>query len=453
MFSKRKVLYGSAAGCLAIGMLAMAIGLATPGARAANSAATPTFNKDIAPIVFKQCSSCHRPGEVAPFSLLTYRDFQKRAPMIASVTASRRMPPWKAESHGEFIDERRLSAEELDLIKRWADSGAPEGNAADLPPAPKFTDGWQLGPPDAVFEPSEGYTLGAEGKDVYRCFVIPTNFSEDRYFSAVEVRPGNRGIVHHVLGFLDTSGAAKKLDAADTGPGYSTFGGVGFLPSGGIGGWAPGNTPRRLPEGVGNLLPKGADIVLQVHYHKSGKQETDQTKIGVYFSKGPVEKRVRLVPVLYRALRIPPGDANYTVQAAFPIPVNMTALGVTPHMHLLGKEMTVTATLPGGDEKRLVRVPDWDFNWQTSYWFKEPVKLAAGSRISLTARYDNSEKNPANPSHPPKMVTWGEETTDEMCIAFVHLTADGEKLTAGAPAPGGRLQRLRQLFGRGGDRQ
>lgn len=402
----------------------------------ARKAGTLTYNRDIAPIVYRNCVSCHRAGEVAPFALTRYADVKKRARQIAAVTQRRFMPPWKADSHGEFQDERRLTAEQIGMIGQWAAEGAPEGRAADLPPAPKFTEGWELGPPDVVVEPSESYTLAAEGADVYRCFVVPTQYPEDRYVAAIEVRPGNRAVVHHMIAYLDSSGAARKLDAADAGPGYTSFGGVGFPASGALGGWAPGNQPRRLPAGTGTLLPKGADIVMQVHYHKSGKPETDRTKMGLYFAKGAVDKRLRLLPIAGRPLRIPAGAANHVASANMPIMGDITVLQVTPHMHLLGREMTVTATLPDGTAKPLVRVPDWDFNWQTTYCFQEPLKLPRGSRISLTARYDNSAGNPLNPNNPPREVTWGEQTTDEMCLAFVGYTVDAEQLSKGSTVPG-----------------
>ncbi len=413
---------------------------------AAKTAGAPTFNKEIAPIVFKNCSSCHRPGEVAPFSLLTYADVKKRAAQIALVTQSHTMPPWKADSHGEFVNERRLTADQISALKQWADAGAPQGTGA-APAAPAADEG-EMGKPDAYFQPSKAYTLGAEGRDVYRCFVIPTNYTEDRYISALEVKPGNRNIVHHVLVFLDTSGAARRLDGKDSQPGYSTFGGVGFIPAGGLGGWAPGNMPHPLPAGVGNLLPKGSDIVLQVHYHKSGKEETDLTRIGLYFCKGPVDKRVRTSMVINPFLRIPAGDANYTINASLPVPADCTLLEVTPHMHLLGKSMKVTASLPDGSTKQVVNVPDWDFNWQTTYTFKEPMKLPAKSSLSLVAKYDNSTGNPRNPSSPPKLTGWGEQTTDEMCIAFVGYTVDSEHLTKGVSSDG--MREFGQRRGAGG---
>ncbi|HLK59733.1 MAG TPA: hypothetical protein VKU00_24440, partial [Chthonomonadaceae bacterium] len=267
------------------GALAGAIALTHRTARAdGNTAAytpkpkgTLTYTKDIAPILYANCSGCHRPDEVAPFALLSYQDAKKRADQLAAVTQSHYMPPWHAESHGEFLDEHKLTADQIGVLKQWADEGAAEGAASDLPPTPKFAQGWTLGKPDLVLTMPKSYTMRAEGGDIYRCFVLPTGLTEDRYVAAAEVRPGNAKVVHHVISYLDNSGKARQLEAAnkDGQGGYSSYGGIGTMPSGTLGGWAPGNMPRLLPDGVGMLLPKGADIVLQVHYHSSGKAETD----------------------------------------------------------------------------------------------------------------------------------------------------------------------------------
>lgn len=400
---------------------------AKPGTDAARVKARKlTYARDVAGIIEKNCAVCHHAGEVAPFPLVTYQDVKKRAKQIAIVTSSRFMPPWKADSHGEFLDERRLTDEQIATIQAWADEGAPLGDAKDLPPTPTFKSGWKLGPPDQVVGLTEPYKLSAEGRDVYRCFVIPTDGKEDRYLSAIEVHPGNRNIVHHLIAYVDTSGQARKMDAADPGPGYtSSGGGPGFLPAGFLGGWAPGNETRRLPDGVGNLLPKGADIVLEVHYHKSGKPETDQTQVGLYFAKGPVQKRIHQLLVLNPFFRIPPGEKHYEVTASMPVFKDITVLGITPHMHLLGRDMKVTAKLPDGTVKPLVSVPDWDFNWQLTYAYRQPVKLPKGTVVNLVAHYDNSDDNPRNPNHPLRAVGWGEQTTDEMCIAFLGYTVDG----------------------------
>lgn len=410
------------------------VGSAPQGKAASKAApaAAVTFNKDIAPIVFENCSSCHRPGQVAPFSLLSYEDVRKRGQMIAQVTRERLMPPWQADEGAEkFHDARRLAPAQIELIQKWAASGMPEGEARPRSAAPQFTSGWKFGEPDATFEPEAAYSLQAEGADVYRCFVIPTGYKADRYISSLEVQPSNRAIVHHVIAYLDQSGRARELDKAGPGPGYTSFGGPGFLPSGTLGGWAPGNEPRLLPAGIGMLLPANADIVLQVHYHKSGKPEADRTRIGLTFARGPVDKRMRVMPLLYRRLRIPAGESNYVVGSDLTTPIDATVHAVMPHMHLLGREMTVSATRPDASTQKLVRVPNWDFNWQTTYVFKEPIRLPAGSKVEMKARYDNSPGNPLNPSDPPREVRWGEQTTDEMCIAFLYYTADQEHLTQG----------------------
>lgn len=411
---------------------------------AAQGAPAPTFSRDIAPVIYQNCTACHRPGEVAPFTLTSYEDVAKRSKTIAQVIEKRVMPPWKAEpGHHRYLDERRLTDVQIALFQQWIAEGMKPGDPADLPAPPQFAEGWALGEPDLVLDPGADFTLGAEGRDVYRCFVVPSQLLEDRHITAVEVRPGNRRVVHHVLVHLDTTGKARELDAADPGPGYSTYGGVGFRSLGQLAGWAPGNQPRRLPEGVGSLVPRGADVVLQVHYHKNGKVETDRTKVGLYFTRGPVDKRFRSFMLANPAIRIPAGDSNYTARAAIPIPQDVTLLRIMPHMHLLGRDMKLTAILPDGTAQTLVNVPAWDFNWQFTYAFEEPVKLPRGSRVELVAHYDNSEHNPVNPSRPPRPARWGEQTTDEMCLAFLHYTLDSEHLTLGQTTPTLR-ERLRE---------
>jgi len=409
--------------------LAFRTGAETPIKDTASARKKLTYSRDVATIIQKNCTGCHRPGEVSPFSLLTYDDAKKRAKQIALVVKSRFMPPWKADSHGEFADERRLTEAQIATLQEWADSGAPEGDPKETPTLPAFPAGWKLGKPDSVVGLTEPFKVGADGADIYRCFVIPTDAKEDRFIKALEVHPGNRTIVHHVIAYLDTSGAARKLDAKDAGPGYTTSGGgPGFMPIGFLGGWAPGNEARFLPEGIGNLLPRGADIVLEVHYHKSGKPEVDQTEVGMYFAKEPINKRVRMLPIINPFFKIPANSADHVVNAAVPSYNDITVLAVTPHMHLLGKSMKLEAILPDKTQKQLVNVPDWDFNWQTSYIYKEPVKFPSGTKFSLVAHYDNSPKNPRNPNRSPRDVTWGEQTTDEMCVAFIGYTRDDENL-------------------------
>ena len=360
----------------------------------------PTFAHDVAPILYAKCAACHHAGEVAPFNLTSYSDARNKARSIAAAVERKQMPPWQAASHGEFENERTLTHAQIQTIADWAAAGAPAGNLKAAPLAPKFTPGWQMGAPDFIGEPGQAYSVSADGPDDYRCFVIPTHFNEDRYVTGVEVRPGNRKIVHHVLLYLDTSGAARKMEGKDGKPGYQSFGGPGFVPSGSLGGWAPGLQPLSLNPEDGFLLPKGADIVLQCHYHKDGKPETDLTRLGLRFAKGTVDKKVRWEAIGEEIIDIPPGDKSYVVTSNLKLPRALTILDVIPHMHFLGHDMTVTATMPDGAKETLIDVDHYDYNWQTRYTYKQPVHLPAGTTLSLLAHYDNSADNPRNPQQP-----------------------------------------------------
>ncbi|MCE9606405.1 MAG: ascorbate-dependent monooxygenase [Planctomycetia bacterium] len=410
-------------------LLHLASALLTTIAGAAPSAATPdapTFSRHVAPILWKNCASCHRPGEVGPFSLLSYGDAAKRATFLADITAERRMPPWKAEpDFGHFLDERILTDDEIKTLRDWAQAGAPEGDPKDLPVPPKFVEGWQLGEPDLILEMPEPFEVRADGPDIYRCFVLPIPTTENRTVAAAEFRPGNRRVVHHAIMYLDANGAARKKDEQDPGQGYSSFGGPGVLPTGGLGGWAPGAMPRKLPEGTGKFLRKGSDLVLQLHYHPDGKPATDRSMVGIYFTKKPATTIVGGLAILNTRLAIPAGDKQYTIEAkSEPLPVDVNVLGLGPHMHLLGRQMKVTAATPAGETVPLIWIKDWDFNWQGSYGYAKPIRLPKGSVIHVAAIYDNSEANPHNPNSPPKRVTWGEQTTDEMCLVSIMLTTD-----------------------------
>jgi hypothetical protein len=395
-------------------------------------AAPVTFNKDVAPILYANCSSCHRPGEIAPFPLLSYQDAAKRARLIATVTARRYMPPWKPEpGFGDFADVHRLTDEQIAQIQDWANNGAPEGNAPDRIEPPKFTEGWQLGTPDLVVEMPQAFTVPADGRDIYRCFVVPLNLTEEKSVAAVEFRPGNRKIVHHSILHLEQPGTDRRRDGADGRPGYNCFGGGGVGVEGGLGGWVPGQRPEFLPDSVGRSVPRGADLVIQNHYHPSGKAETDRSSVGIYFSKQPPKRVVVTIPVASRNLYIPAGDSAYKVSASFTTPIQMEVTDVAPHMHLLGKQMKVTATLPDGSVRPMIWIKDWDFNWQGQYRFKDSVVLPAGTRVDMEATFDNSANNPRNPNDPPKFVRWGEQTTDEMAIVFLQCVTSnpGDRVT------------------------
>ncbi len=386
-----------------------------------------TYCRDIAPMVFANCLRCHREGECGPFPLATYEDVRDRAAEIASVVEQRIMPPWRArQGFGRFLNERCLKADEIERITAWVRNGAPRGDAADLPPRPQFATGWQLGPPDFVITMPDEYEIPADGPDIYRNFVIPTGLSADRLVSAFEFRPGNASVVHHSWVFLDTRGEGRRLDAADPGPGYTNFGGPGFLASGDLGGWSPGGLPRRLPAGLGRALPAHSDLVLQIHYHPTGKRERDRSTIGFYFAPPPARHQAGEIMVANYDLDLRAGDRKQVVRGSHTLPVNTYLLDATPHMHQLGRKMEVKAVLPDGTVIPLVAIDDWSFAWQDHYVFREPIGLPAGTRIDLEAWYDNSSENPQNPHHPPRDVFFGEKSDDEMCMCYFQVTTASE---------------------------
>ena len=391
---------------------------------------TPTFSHDVAPVLYRQCASCHHPGGVAPFSLLTYQDAAKRARLIATVTAKRYMPPWLPEagpSDLHFQGERRLTDREIATLARWAEAGAPLGSAAETPSAPRFPDGWQLGKPDLEVEMRTAYEVPAEGPDQYRCFAIPTPAGRDRWVRAMDTRPGNPLVVHHTLLFQDISGTARKRD---TGSGYSCFGTPGFLPARGLGGWTPGSTPAVKAAGIPDLLHGGADLVLQVHYHPIGKAETDRTRIALYFTDQKPARRASDIPLGSSQIDIPPGERNYKVTDHFTVPVDVDVIAINPHAHYICREMLGYAVLPDGSRKTLIHIPQWNFDWQQQYFYDKPVRLPEGTRLEMEFTYDNSAANVRNPNHPPKRVMLGPGSTDEMAglhLEVVAVDADDEE--------------------------
>lgn len=394
-----------------------------------------TFHRDVLPILQRNCQSCHRPGEVGPFSLLSYRQAAAWADDIKEYTTSRRMPPWKPADGPPFHGERKLSGQEIAMLAAWVDAGAPEGNPHDAPPPRSFLRGWQLGQPDLVLRPDAETHVAPTGRDLFRVYVLPTGLTRDQYISAVEFRPGNPRVVHHALVFFDGTGQGRRLEEKekgrpakanepDRGPGYPVNMGVGFRPQGGMGGWAPGQMPRPLPDGTAYLLPRGADVILQVHYHRDGRAETDQPSVGLYFARKPVSQRFQGMVVRGRFWMIPPGEDHYDVHGRMWVRRDCELHSVMPHMHMLGREIKVTMTPPGGATRTLVAIDDWDYNWQESYFFKEPIHVPAGTRFDISAVYDNSAGNPNNPFQPPRPVLFGEQTTNEMCFGFFGATSD-----------------------------
>ncbi|MBI1248997.1 redoxin domain-containing protein [bacterium] len=383
-----------------------------------------TFNRDIAPILNANCVVCHREGEIAPFTLTSYLDAAKRARQIARVVDDKLMPPWKvSQNHGEFEGQRSLTEREIETLKSWAQSDRAEGDAADLPPLPTFASDWVLGKPDLVLEMPEEFEIPAGGPDIFHNFVIPYDIPEDKLVATVQFKPGDPSVVHHSILYLDNSGRARARDKATPEPGYSTFGGPGFPPAGSIGGWSPGKTPRRLPEGLGRMMDKGFDLVMQIHYHPSGKATKDRSKVGIYFVDKPKQEAFAIWASNLE-LDIPPGEKNYVAKAQYKVPADVTLLSCIPHMHLLGQTMHVTAQFPDGTTQELVDVPQWDFNWQEEYVYADPIKLPKGTVLKVVASYDNSSENPSNPNYPPQQVTFGEETTDEMLYCFFLVTTE-----------------------------
>ncbi len=382
-----------------------------------------TYCRDVAPILFEQCASCHRPDEVAPFSLLSYAEARSHAQQIRQVTQRRLMPPWKPElGYGHFQNERRLSESDIATIDTWVAQGAPCGDPHDLPPQPRFVAGWQLGQPDLVLVMPEPFEVPADCPDIYQHFVIPTGLTENRLVRAVEFRPGAPQVVHHALVFYDTTGHGKKLDAADPAPGYSSIGTPGFATSGGLVGWGPGGLPRELPPGMGRPLEKDSDIILQIHYHPCGKVVRDRSRLGLYFAPKSATWVVTEGMVANVDLEIPAGISRHLHRASLTVPVETILLDATPHMHVLGKEIRATAHPPNGDPIPLIWIKNWDFYWQAHYVYAEPITLPEGTRIDLECWFDNSAGNALNPNSPPRTVRWGDFSTDEMAICYFQMT-------------------------------
>lgn len=385
--------------------------------------AQPTWSKEVSRIVQAKCEGCHRPGDIAPFSLTNYDEVSTWAQDIKRVVTDRSMPPWKPVA-GNFRDFWGLTDEERKTILDWIEAGTPQGDPADLPEPLARSGPWPLGEPDLVLEMPEPFEV-TRGRDIYRCFLLSPNLEEDKWISAVQVLPGNRQVVHHVVLFTDDSGQAEKLDAAEEGPGYTCFGGPGFdvnitnLSTLDLlgGSWAPGMRARHLPEGIGMFLSRKSKIVMQVHYFPSGPPGLDRSKIGLYFTKPG--KKLRFVPLMNTTFRIPPGEEKtVTQQLTIPLFMDAQAVVIAPHMHLIGRKIKVELERRN-EITELIRIDDWDFNWQSFYTFAEPVDLRPGDRLKLTCTFDNSDKNPRNPFNPPQEVRWGEGTRDEMCLAFI----------------------------------
>jgi mono/diheme cytochrome c family protein len=444
------------------------------------SAKAVTFTKDVAPILNRNCAECHRPGEGAPFSTLTYKEVRPWAKAIREKISLKTMPPWHADPHyGEWANDRRLTQNEIDTITAWVDGGAKEGSPKDLPPAPKFVEGWTIGKPDVVIPMPEAYTLEASGPDEYQYFVVDPGFKEDVYVQRAEARPDNRKIVHHIIAFIQAPNANGKARVdisklskeeidklrAQMEKNSTTYR-EGFLvrtkadapviddgcasPTGGrlaradrgqdmengqlLAGYAPGMNQAIWEPGTVKKIPAGAKIVFQMHYSKvAGSVQKDRSSIGLIFAKSKPEKLVQTYGISNNAFLIPPGADNHQVTACWTAVDDVHLINFMPHLHLRGKAIEYKAFYPDGRSEILLNVPKYDFSWQTVYYFKQTKALPKGTRIMVTAYFDNSEKNKYNPD-PKKTVRYGEPTYDEMMIGWMDYTVDKKSLTTESAA-------------------
>jgi len=385
-----------------------------------------TFTEHIAPIIFNNCTDCHREGQVAPFPLEDYRDVQKRAQMIRDVVEMRLMPPWPpARDHVEFLGERHLSDEQIDMIDQWIEGGMPEGDPEKLPAMPKFKDGWKLGEPDLILEMDRPFRVPADGPDIYRNFVLKTpKFEDTAYIRAIEVYPSSPQVIHHVLLFLDSSGRSREFDARDEPPGFSGMAvpATGYLDNA----YAAGSQSYFLPKDYANYLPPNTDIVMQVHFYPSGKEVMEKTRLGLHLTDKKPSRKINLWMIppwfsMFAGIDIPPGEKNYTLEETLPVPVDLELVSIGGHAHYLATHMKAWARLPDGTTKDLLYLPRWDLDWQGRYMFKEKTIVPKGSFIDVKLVYDNSSDNPSNPFNPPQRVTFGLELEDEM--GFFSFTA------------------------------
>jgi hypothetical protein len=429
--------------------------VAAPQAPAAG--VVPTFSHDVAPILYARCVGCHRPGEVAPMSLISFKEVRPWAKSIREKVATRVMPPWHADTrYGKFRNDLSLPQREIDTLIRWVDGGAPEGNPAEMPKLPAFAEGWQLGTPDQVFEMQADYEIPARGTIDYQYFEVPTNFAEDRWMQAGEVRPGDRAHVHHIIVYVrdpkpstrpavmsvrpilssvpqptqsptaaqtPATAAPREAPAISRAPARAPLGGDAMLVN-----WAVGeDAPVFLP-GNAKRIPAGATLIFQVHYTTNGTPGRDRSRLGLTFAKEPPAREIRTGLISNAVFSIPAGAPNHTVEAEAGFSEDVKVWSLHPHMHLRGKDMTFTATYPDGRQQILLSVPKFDFGWQTDYWLAEPLLLPKGSKIHVSAHFDNSAANKANPD-PAATVRWGDQTWEEMMIGFFTYSVEGRPAT------------------------
>jgi hypothetical protein len=406
--------------------------------------AGPTFTKDVAPILYKSCAGCHRPGEIAPMSLLDYKSARPWAKAIREAVLTRKMPPWFADpKFGEFANDPQLSADEIATVKAWADGGAPEGNPRDLPPQPTFVEGWRLGKPDIVIDIGEDFTV-PPGNDLYKYFTVPTNFSEGKWIRAAEILPGNRQVVHHVhVSVVAESQPATSGIGQQTGRFWDVQDGLSRLrldapvvndacagePSGlpnltgfeegSFTAMLPGKSPDVFGDKTAKWIPAGAKLRFQVHYAKVKNAQTDRTRVGLYLASAPPDTPMRRLDLRNRYFLIPPGAANVEVKRCYEFEADKLLVSITPHMHYRGKDARYDLVHPDGRSETLLLVPQYSFNWQLLYRFRKPVYVEKGSRLVVTFHYDNSPNNASNPD-PAQTIRWGDRSEDEMMTSWIE---------------------------------
>ena len=409
-----------AGAALVVGVI---LGFSTP-----SSAAAPTFSKDVAPIMFAKCAECHRPGSIAPMSLMTYDDARPWARAVKQKVVAREMPPWGADPHvGTFANDPSLSDAQVATIAAWVDAGAPEGNRADLPTPPTFVEGWAMGKPDLIFQFVEPFSVPADGTVPYTYVTIPTNLKEDIWITGLEYRPTDRRVLHHIISdVVEGNGKPTPKPSLSKDPSRKELGGIG--------GYVPGRQDTEFDEGTARRIPAGADIVLQMHYTTIGQPVSDRLQIGVKLAKEPPTKlRATAGGAMPNiSFAIPPGDPNYQVTAQKVITKDTYLTTLYPHMHVRGKDATYTLTYADGREEVLLSVPKYDFNWQLTYKLAEPKLMPAGSTLKVVAHFDNSKNNRFNPD-PTATVKWGDQTWEEMLIGYF-----GTVETGGNPPPARR---------------
>ncbi len=382
-----------------------------------------TFHKDVMPVLQKHCQICHRPGEAGPMSFLSYKESRPWAKAMRDAVASKKMPPWFADpAHGKFANDRRLDSKDIETLTQWANTGAKEGNPKDAPKPVTFAQGWTIGNPDVVFEMPFEFDIPAKGTLEYQHFVLPTNFKEDTWVTAVEVRPSNRAVTHHGVAFVRPPGSNWLRDAKP---------GVAYVPpvtwrsnlsqlEEVFETYVPGAVPHHLAPGQAKLIPAGSDIILQMHYTANGTASKDRSRIGLILSKTPPSERVYSMSVTNSKFAIPPGASEYPVEGKFIFQQEVKLLALSPHMHLRGKSMQYTVVYPTGESQVVLNVPNYDFSWQLFYYMDKPLVLPKGSRIDVRATFDNSANNKNNPDATQE-VKWGDQSWQEMMVAFVDV--------------------------------